>query len=623
MKLNGEAYMKGFKRVCAGLTSFLLACLLLMTVYAAKAENCPGGCAHEAAVGTTHYDSLAEAIAAAEAGSTVALLTDVTVSGGLTLDKALTLDLGGKTLTGQKTDNTVFLTVTDALTVKNGTVTMNGGSLVKAEKGSVTLEKTAAFTASTVSPVLQLQDSKAELMGTVSNESLGVAVQVSGVGALTVSGEAQVKSAQGDAIAMEGAGSLEISGGTLQAGENTLVLNVEKDKAPELSVTGGTFLPRNGETVVLRLGEEAAAPLGFITGGTFSKVPSDYLASNCVTRENSDATVTVIARYTITFQSGGGFGTMIAMQFDSGAAVTLPESTFVAPDGKHFAAWEAGDSAYAPGESLKTDGDLTLTARWEAHSGGKATCEKKAECDICGEKYGKLAAHKLEEVPYTAPTCTASGNNAHSKCSVCGGRFVDGVKISLSALTIPEDGHEWLNVEGLAATCETQGLRDHKQCENCGQLRMDGSTVDREELIVPASGHVLIEVPSVEASCTQAGVRAHEYCTGCGQHFLHGYATEQADLTTALAAHVLSDWQGDESYHWKSCVDCDTVFRLGGHTDADQSGSCDECDAPMAAQKQEAPAQKSGFGWLWLLPLLIALAVAVLLVLKKRKTANV
>ena len=614
--------MKGLKRVFAGLTSLLLACLLLMTVYAAMTENCPGGCAHAAAVGTTHYDSLAEAIAAAEEGGTVALLTDVTVSGGLTLDKALTLDLGGKTLTGQKTDNAVFLTVTDELTVKNGTVTMTGGSLVKAEKGTVTLEKSAVFTASTVSPVLQLQDGKAELMGTVTNESLGVAVQASGSSTLTVSGEAQIKSAQGDAIAMEGAGSLEITGGTVQAGENALTLNIEKDKTPELSVTGGTFLPQNGETVVLRLGEEAAAPQGFIAGGTFSKVPSDYIAANCVTRENSDGTVTVVARYKITFQSGDGSGTMTAIEFDSGAAITLPESAFTAPDGKHFAAWEGTDKTYAPGEQIKANEDLTLTARWEAHSGGKATCEKKAECDICGEKYGKLAAHKLEEIPYTASTCTTSGNNAHSKCSVCGGRFVDGVKISLSALTIPEDGHEWLNVEGLAATCETQGLRDHKQCEACGQLRLDGKTVTREELIVPASGHALIEVPSVEASCTQAGVQAHEYCTGCGQHFLHGYATEQAALTTALAAHVLSDWQGDERYHWKSCVDCDTVFRLGGHVDADQSGSCDECDGPMEVRKQEAPAKKSGFGWLWLLPLLIALAVAVLLVLKKRKTEN-
>ena len=49
------------------------------------------------------YDSLAEAIAAAEAGQTVRLLANATED--VTIDKNITLDLGGKTLTNTSAGN--------------------------------------------------------------------------------------------------------------------------------------------------------------------------------------------------------------------------------------------------------------------------------------------------------------------------------------------------------------------------------------------------------------------------------------------------------------------------------------------------------------------------------------
>ena len=35
-----------------------------------------------------------------------------------------------------------------------------------------------------------------------------------------------------------------------------------------------------------------------------------------------------------------------------------------------------------------------------AHSGGSATCEEKAECEVCGEAYGNLAAHEYTELKF-------------------------------------------------------------------------------------------------------------------------------------------------------------------------------------------------------------------------------
>ena len=54
---------------------------------------------YAAKIGSTGYNTLADAIAAAKAGDTVTLLTDVEVSEPITVNTAITLDLGGKTLT--------------------------------------------------------------------------------------------------------------------------------------------------------------------------------------------------------------------------------------------------------------------------------------------------------------------------------------------------------------------------------------------------------------------------------------------------------------------------------------------------------------------------------------------
>ncbi|MCD7846585.1 MAG: hypothetical protein LUG49_00900 [Oscillospiraceae bacterium] len=76
---------------------------------------------------TVSYASLARAIAAASEGDTVTLLGNLTISEQLTIDKAITLDLGGYTLTNGFVNSTGsgiyrFTLITEAdVTIKNGT----------------------------------------------------------------------------------------------------------------------------------------------------------------------------------------------------------------------------------------------------------------------------------------------------------------------------------------------------------------------------------------------------------------------------------------------------------------------------------------------------------------------
>ena len=68
-----------------------------------------------------YYHSLQAAFDAAQDGETVKLLADVTVAGQLVAEKALTLDLGGKTVTSTYANGGYAFLTRAAVTVKNGT----------------------------------------------------------------------------------------------------------------------------------------------------------------------------------------------------------------------------------------------------------------------------------------------------------------------------------------------------------------------------------------------------------------------------------------------------------------------------------------------------------------------
>lgn len=86
-----------------------------------------------AKIGETVYGSIADAVVAAQGGDTVTLLTDVALTEALTLDKDLTLDLGGKTVTAGAVKTTrlsnggcyagFVVNGSAQVAVKNGTLT--------------------------------------------------------------------------------------------------------------------------------------------------------------------------------------------------------------------------------------------------------------------------------------------------------------------------------------------------------------------------------------------------------------------------------------------------------------------------------------------------------------------
>ncbi|MEI3164351.1 MAG: S-layer homology domain-containing protein [Lachnospiraceae bacterium] len=168
-------------------------------------------------------------------------------------------------------------------------------------------------------------------------------------------------------------------------------------------------------------------------------------------------------------------------------------------------------------------------------SGGSATCEARAVCDVCHMVYGELAPHTLTHTPAVDATCTTPGNVEYWHCSVCGKNFSDSEgKGELTEITSPALNHNWGAWEkvsetqhqricqnddshketgdhtpGTAATCKAPA-----NCSICGQSYGEKN---------PSNHTGGTEVRNQkEATTTTEGYTGDTYCLGCGEKIASG-----------------------------------------------------------------------------------------------------
>ena len=119
-------------------------------------------------------------------------------------------------------------------------------------------------------------------------------------------------------------------------------------------------------------------------------------------------TVTVAEKYVDTVTVNG-----TAVELDENNSFILP-----AADGeqKIVAADKAGNIA-----------EMTVTVN-DGHTGGKATCAKRAVCEVCGKAYGELDPKNhtdLKHIPAKAATEDAEGNIEYWHCGGCNKYYSD------------------------------------------------------------------------------------------------------------------------------------------------------------------------------------------------------
>lgn len=246
------------------------------------------------------YTSLADAIAAAEAGQTVRLLTNA--SEDVTIDKNITLDLGGKTLTNTGAGKaTITITKGATATVKNGFV-VGGTSFYNIQNnGTATFEGLTATAGNDGSSMIDnygtLTITSGEYTGgldTIKNEPNAKLTVDGGTFTLTKG------TGDGFTGVIFNYGELTINDGTFIQNDKSApygqaqVIHTDKSGSnlPSTVIKGGTFKNLcTAKTAWTVRATNAAAGATKVSGGSFNtKVQETYCADGFIPTKNADGT---------------------------------------------------------------------------------------------------------------------------------------------------------------------------------------------------------------------------------------------------------------------------------------------------------------------------------------------
>ena len=280
-------------------------------------------------------------------------------------------------------------------------------------------------------------------------------------------------------------------------------------------------------------------------------------------------------------------------------------------------AYYGGFASHTPGED---DGNCTTaiictacgavtTPAQATHTGGTASCDKLAECTVCGKKYGSLKAHTYGT---DDADCTTE-----ERCTVCNAIITPALEHSFgtdSELAYDERGH-WRICEnnGCAAADKENGTEPHtfgswsastldsgkhkRECE-CGYVEIGDHTPEADdgdcttERKCTVCGKVIAAAKEEHTGGTATCTKLAE-CTVCGKEYgnfkSHTPEEDDGDCSTERKCTVCgntavvgrehsftdeSELEYDESGHWKICtnLNCSATNKTGG-TEAHIFGS--------------------------------------------------
>ena len=317
-----------------------------------------------AEIGSQGYESLQAAINAAEDGQTVTLLADATED--VVINKSITLDLGGKTLTNTNAGKATISVTGGTVTVKNGNVV--GGTdyyNIEVTKGS--------------GADLTLTD----VTATAGNNGSSM---IDNYGTLTITSGTYTGGL--DTVKNESSAKLNITGGTFTLTKGTskgftgVVFNYG-----ELTISGGTFIQSDksapyGQAQVIHTDKSGSAvPSTVITGGTFKNLCTSSTTAWTVRATNAAAGATKV--------SGGAFNKAVKDYYC--AEGFIPTSTKDADGnygvkvGKYVA--EVGSKKYetlADAIRLATKGK-TVTLLCDVEQNAQLTINKNITLDLNGK----------------------------------------------------------------------------------------------------------------------------------------------------------------------------------------------------------------------------------------------
>ena len=408
---------KAKKALLASLAAFLCVMLtvfgLSMSVSLSETAKAADETSAVAQVGTTTYGTLNGAIGAAAEGNTVTLLKDTTED--VVVDKNITLDLGGMTLTGTNSGKATLTIAKGATaTVKNGSVIGTSSFYNIQNNGTATFETLTATAGNTGSSMIDNWGTLTINSGTYTG-GLNV-VKSEEDSTLTINGgQFTLNYSTGDYTGVILTyGDTTITGGEfIQSTDlnwhypQVVLTGVVEGHTAITRVTGGSFINKSSSsTCKIFHGYTPATSDNFeVSGGTFNKsVPDSYFADGFIPTKNADGTYGVKGPY-VAKVGGNGYETLdaafAALKSTSYKLTLLDENV-----------WDASTPVYWKVDS-KTGYTKTLaealTAVYMAND-GKATCEI-----VCrpGADVGTLTHG------HVADSINIFGNNAYISGGEC------------------------------------------------------------------------------------------------------------------------------------------------------------------------------------------------------------
>ena len=265
------------------------------------------------------------------------------------------------------------------------------------------------------------------------------------------------------------------------------------------------------------------------------------------------------------------------------------------------------------------------------HTGGTATCIKKAICDVCHQEYGDFAAHNYIENAKTdyLKTAATCGSKAvyYKSCSACGGK---------SEETFETGEYDYTNHVGETylknqkeATCYEEGYTGDVYCSTCNREISKGQSIAKNAHN-PASvwttdetdhwkvcqiigcGNIIDKAPhsggeatcvnkaicsvckveygeidssnhkhtearnAKEATCCEKGYTGDIWCTDCNTKIAIG------NEIPATGKHIDADgqWETDGTNHWHICyfgTKFDVTAHIGGEATCHAKAKCEIC----------------------------------------------
>ena len=405
------------------------------------------------------YNTLAEAVAAAQDGQTVTLLADVTED--VVISKSITLDLGGKTLTNTDANKATISVQSGTVTVKNGNVKGGAGyyniEVTKGSNANLTLTDVTATAGNDGSSMIDNWGTLTITSGTYT-------------GGLNVvkSEEGSVLNISGGTFTRETAPKWGITGTVLVYGTTTITGGTFNEKSTSTNarvvvtgrvngydsityVKGGTF-NGNGNNVFHHLSPAQADDSFEVSGGTFNKsIPDYYCADGFIPTKNAGGTYGVkVGQYVaqigskkyetladaIRLAAKGKTITLLA-DVEQNTQLTINKSITLDLNGKTIKI--SGYTAEKAQVSVK--GNLTIQDSSEAQTG-------KICSDYTGTAGRVVSVENGGKLTIAGGTITTEGMSGPSGSAVY---IASGAEVNMTGGTVKVDakrGNVAMNVKG-------------------------------------------------------------------------------------------------------------------------------------------------------------------------------